>query len=126
MRRALRCHWRRSGVGALRIIVKLQLAEVVQRIEDKGLSIKVEESALHFLIKKGFHEDYGARPMRRAIERHIEDPLAEKLLRAEFEELRPIVVSCEGDPTTAEELTFEEGEAPEQAEVETAGAAPEA
>ena len=107
----------------LRQIVHLQLAEVIERIEEKGVSITVEDSALEFLIKQGFHEDYGARPMRRAIERHIEDPLAEKLLRAEFEGLRPIVVSCEGDPAEAESLQFSDGEEP--AEVETAAASPE-
>ena len=56
------------------------------REEGQYLTDREADEAIDFLIKKGFHEDYGARPLRRAIERHIEDPLAEKLLRGEFED----------------------------------------
>jgi ATP-dependent Clp protease ATP-binding subunit ClpC len=62
-------------------IVKLQIAEVGKRLADKGVALDVEQSALDFLIKQGWNEDYGARPLRRAIERNIEDPLAEHMLK---------------------------------------------
>jgi ATP-dependent Clp protease ATP-binding subunit ClpC len=65
----------------LRRIVGLQLAEVHKRLEQKGIHLQVSDTAMEFLIKQGFNEDYGARPLRRAIERFVEDPLAEQLLR---------------------------------------------
>ena len=65
----------------LRRIVGLQLAEVHKRLEQKGIRLQISDTAMEFLIKQGFNEDYGARPLRRAIERFVEDPLAEQLLR---------------------------------------------
>lgn len=57
-----------------------------ERLEEHKISVELTPAAIEFLITKGFHEDYGARPLRRAIERFIEDPLAEHLLRGKFEE----------------------------------------
>ncbi|MDG1985251.1 MAG: ATP-dependent Clp protease ATP-binding subunit, partial [Planctomycetota bacterium] len=67
-------------------IVHLQLDEVRARLAEHDIEVELTKSAIDFLINKGFHEDYGARPLRRAIERHIEDPLAEHLLRGKFED----------------------------------------
>ncbi len=67
----------------LRRIVHLQLAEVHKRLESRGIKITLDDAAADFLIKQGYSEDYGARPLRRAIEKHIEDALAEQLLRLE-------------------------------------------
>ncbi len=67
----------------LRRIVHLQLAEVHKRLESRGIKITLDDAGADFLIKQGFSEDYGARPLRRAIEKHIEDALAEQLLRLE-------------------------------------------
>ncbi|MEO6710940.1 MAG: NDP-hexose 4-ketoreductase, partial [Planctomycetota bacterium] len=87
----------------LRRIIDLQLAEVLQRLKDRGVSLTMDQAASDFLIKKGFTEDFGARPLRRAIERFVEDPLAEQLLRAETREgLVVKVTAVEG----AEELAF--------------------
>jgi ATP-dependent Clp protease ATP-binding subunit ClpC len=102
-------------------IVLLQLAEVQKRVATQGLELVIEPSAMDFLIAKGFHDEYGARPMRRAIERHIEDPLAEHLLRTTFEPGRPVIARVEGDPAKAEALTFVQGE-PSEAEPVEAGA----
>ncbi len=68
----------------LQRIVLLQLGDVRKRISDKGVELTLDAKAIDFLINKGFHEDYGARPLRRAIERFIEDPLAEEILRTSF------------------------------------------
>jgi ATP-dependent Clp protease ATP-binding subunit ClpC len=65
----------------LRRIVNLQLTEVHKRLESRGIKITLDDAAADFLIKQGYSEDYGARPLRRAIEKHIEDSLAEQLLR---------------------------------------------
>jgi ATP-dependent Clp protease ATP-binding subunit ClpC len=67
-------------------IVLLQLDEVRERLSEHSIDLELTQAAIDFLITEGFHEDYGARPLRRAIERFIEDPLAEKLLRGEFED----------------------------------------
>jgi ATP-dependent Clp protease ATP-binding subunit ClpC len=73
-------------------IVELQLNEVSQRLIDHKVDLHLTKSAKEFLIEKGFHPDYGARPLRRAIERHVEDPLAEHLLRGEADAQRTIWV----------------------------------
>ena len=67
----------------LKRIIHLQLSDVLHRLQERGISLQLDEAAADFLIKTGFSEDYGARPLRRAIERYIEDPLAEQLLRLE-------------------------------------------
>ena len=94
----------------LRRIVHLQLDEVKQRLAHRGIALELTDAALEFLIQHGFNEDYGARPMRRAIERFIEDPLAEQILHADFDTSRPVHVDVEGDPAAAEKLDFEQGD----------------
>jgi len=89
----------------LKRIVHLQLAEVRGRLSDKGVELDIDEPAIGFLIKQGFSEDYGARPLRRAIERFIEDPLAEKLLRSGMDGEQTIKVGLAEDK---ESLTFDE------------------
>ncbi|MGA0899797.1 MAG: ATP-dependent Clp protease ATP-binding subunit [Luteolibacter sp.] len=64
-------------------IVNLEVDKLVKRLEDKEIIMKLAASAVDFLSEKGFDPEYGARPMRRAVERHLEDPLAEALLRGE-------------------------------------------
>jgi len=67
----------------LQRILKLQLDDVLVRLRDRGISVELDQKAADFLIAQGFSEDFGARPLRRAIERFVEDPLAEQLLRFE-------------------------------------------
>ena len=52
-----------------------------QRVKAKDISIQLEQSAKDLLIEKGYDPTYGARPMRRAVERYLEDPMAEEILR---------------------------------------------
>ncbi len=68
----------------LQQIVDLELHKITKRIEEKGLVLALTEEAKQFIIKKGSNTDFGARPLRRAIETYIEDPLAEELLKGEF------------------------------------------
>jgi len=65
-------------------IVHLMLREVHTRLGEEGLKLRMTENALKFLIDKGYDEKFGARPLRRAIQRFIEDPLSEKILGSEF------------------------------------------
>jgi ATP-dependent Clp protease ATP-binding subunit ClpC len=90
-------------------IVHLQLDEVRKRLGDKGVWLELDQPALDFLITKGTNEDYGARPMRRAIERFIEDPLAEHLLRLGVSEKEPLLVRVAPD---GQSLTFTQSVAP--------------
>jgi len=62
-------------------IVDLEVDKVLARIKAKDVHIELKQSAKEFLIEKGYDPQYGARPMRRAVERFLEDPLAEELLR---------------------------------------------
>ncbi len=62
-------------------IVDLEVEKVLQRVKAKEVHVELETSAKEFLIEKGYDPTYGARPMRRAVERYLEDPFAEELLR---------------------------------------------
>jgi ATP-dependent Clp protease ATP-binding subunit ClpC len=68
----------------LKHVVDLELSKVRDRLKEKGLTIELTDDAKEFLISKGSNTDYGARPLRRAIETYVEDPLAEELLKGEF------------------------------------------
>jgi ATP-dependent Clp protease ATP-binding subunit ClpC len=69
------------GKPELLRIVDLEVNKVLTRIKAKEVHIDLSQSAKEFLIEKGYDPQYGARPMRRAVERYLEDPLAEELLR---------------------------------------------
>ena len=62
-------------------IVELEVEKVLTRVKAKEVYVELENSAKEFLIEKGYDPTYGARPMRRAVERYLEDPFAEELLR---------------------------------------------
>ncbi len=68
----------------LQTIVDYELAKVFKRLTEHGLKLELSEQAKEFLIDKGYNPEFGARPLRRAIEHYIEDPLSEALLRGEF------------------------------------------
>ncbi len=78
-------------------IVDLEVAKVIQRIKAKDILLILEESAKEFLIEKGYDPLYGARPMRRAVERYLEDPLAEELLRGNIKTHENIHVKRDGE-----------------------------
>ncbi|MCH2046519.1 MAG: ATP-dependent Clp protease ATP-binding subunit ClpC, partial [Saprospiraceae bacterium] len=60
--------------------VDLELRNVCDRLKEKGLKFIFSDAAKEFLIESGYDEKYGARPLRRAVEKHLEDSLAEALL----------------------------------------------
>jgi ATP-dependent Clp protease ATP-binding subunit ClpC len=91
----------------LKRILHIQLNEVLKRIERRGVKVELAASAEEFLIKQGFSEDYGARPLRRAIERFVEDPLAEEILRIGPDSKATFRGKAKGDdPLTADGLEF--------------------
>ena len=68
----------------LRKIVNIEVAKVQIRLRTKGLELKLDDAVCDFLIDKGYEPEYGARPLRRAVERYLEDPLAEHILKGYF------------------------------------------
>ena len=74
-------------------IVKVESKTVAKRLSEKGVTLRFEQNALDFLIEKGYSKDFGARPLRRAIERHVEDELSELLLRGAIGDCVEVVIS---------------------------------
>ncbi len=79
-------------------ILDIELKRVTDRLAAaKGISVELDESARDFLLDKGFDQAFGARPLRRAIENHLESPLAEALLSGELGASPKLVLgSCDG------------------------------
>jgi len=65
-------------------IVILEFRNVLDRLRERNIEVLITDEAKEFIIDRGYNPDFGARPIRRAIERYIEDPLSEELLRGEF------------------------------------------
>ena len=81
-------------------IVDLMLARVAVQLEAQGMGLEVTSEAKHHLAAKGYDPTLGARPLRRAIQRLVEDPLSERLLWKEFRAGEKIIVDTEPDPDT--------------------------
>ncbi|HEY2908655.1 MAG TPA: ATP-dependent Clp protease ATP-binding subunit [Gemmataceae bacterium] len=90
----------------LKAIVNMELAKVEKRLKDKDLQLVMTDEAKDFLIEKGSSLEFGARPLRRAIEQHLEDMLAEELLRGTFHGNDTITVRVT-DGEGEKKLTFE-------------------
>ena len=66
-------------------IVDIHVAEVIERLSEKGVEMVLTDAAKEFIVRVGCDEQYGARPLRRAVQQYIEDPLSELLLKGDFE-----------------------------------------
>ena len=84
--------FRHLTMDNLKLVIDLELSKVRERLLDRGFKLELTDDAKSFLIKKGSNLDYGARPLRRAIENFVEDPLSEELLKGEFKGMDLIVV----------------------------------
>ena len=78
-------------------IVSILLKDVRRRLAEEDLTLRLTDAATDFLVKQGYDEQYGARPLRRAIQRFIEDPLSEKILMCEFARGEEIEVDVPAD-----------------------------
>jgi len=87
-------------------ILDLEVAKVVDRLKHKNIRLELDARAKEFLAEKGYDPMYGARPMRRAVERFLEDPLAEEIIRGSVHDNDPILVSVDQD-----KLVFRQKEA---------------
>jgi len=74
-------------------IVDIEVDKVAKRLLDLGVKLVVNEAARGYLVENGWDEKYGARPLRRAVERLLEDPLAESILRDDYNKEEPVIVS---------------------------------
>jgi ATP-dependent Clp protease ATP-binding subunit ClpC len=108
--------FRALGKDDLKRIVEIEVRHVQSRLRDQGLEVTLTEDAKDFIIEKGYNPDFGARPIKRAIEQLIEDPLAEELLRGAFKEKAIVRIRVKDD-----HLYFDSS-APEPVEPVGAGA----
>src|SRR5580692_9363447 len=90
-------------------ILDLEIAKVVQRLRHKNIKVELDDTAKEFLVEKGYNPDFGARPMRRAVERYLEDPLAEEILKGGLHENEPIMVTREGEKLVFQQKAATEG-----------------
>jgi ATP-dependent Clp protease ATP-binding subunit ClpC len=84
-------------------IVELRMSEVAERVRDKGIELIMTDEAEEFLVKVGYDPSYGARPIRRAVQQYIEDPLSEEVLKGSFAEGSSVEVRKDKEH---ERLTF--------------------
>ena len=78
-------------------ILDLEVKKVMERLKGRNIQIQLDDKAKDFLVEKGYDPVYGARPMRRSVERYLEDPLAEEILKGRLHDNDPIQVTVEGD-----------------------------
>ncbi len=101
----------------LKNVVRIEFAKVVKRMAEQGIHLSLSEDGVELLLKEGFDPKFGARPVRRAIERLVEDPLGETILRGEFGPGSTLVVDTEGEPKS-KRIVFRRGDpVPEAAPV---------
>ncbi len=78
--------FQRLAADQMNVIVEKQLKLLEKRLEEKKMKIVLAEPAKRFLVKEGFHPAFGARPLKRAIQKFVADPLAGKIIAGEFKE----------------------------------------
>jgi len=91
----------------LRQIVRLQLGRLSERLEDRKMSLKLSDAALDHLAEVGFDPVYGARPLKRAIQREVETQIAKGIIRGEFNEGDTIFVDVENERLAFKKLPVE-------------------
>ncbi len=85
-------------------IIDIELKGLFKRVRDMGYGIEIDSEAKDFILKKGWDEQYGARPLKRAIQQHIEDDLADEIIKADILQGDTIKITAAPD---GEKLTFE-------------------
>ena len=90
-------------------ILTLEVEKVIERLRHKNIRLELDEPAKDFLVEKGYDPQYGARPMRRAVERFLEDPLAEEILRGSLQPGEPIRVTSDKEKLVFNQKAAAEG-----------------
>ncbi len=87
----------------LQVIVGLEIKYMTDRLKDRGIEVSLTQEAMDFLIEKGYDPLYGARPLKRTIQRYIEDTLSEEIIAGRFKEGSKVQVVRKGDALTFED-----------------------
>jgi ATP-dependent Clp protease ATP-binding subunit ClpC len=110
----------------LQRIIDIELEKVYKRLKEKGWKLVLTPEAREFLIEKGYNTEFGARPLRRAIEQMVEDPLAEEMLRGNFQGKDTISIRLVTEEGDVKKLVFDSssssGEPPPAEEGQLVGA----
>jgi ATP-dependent Clp protease ATP-binding subunit ClpC len=99
----------------IRQIVDLILSRVAEQLRQHGIELETSESARDLLAREGFDPAYGARPLRRAIQRLVEDPLSEDVLLGTFHSGDVIRLEAEGDKITFHKVSLDAADAEKEA-----------
>ncbi|MER2600657.1 MAG: AAA family ATPase [Caldilineales bacterium] len=93
----------------IRLIVNLQMADISGRLNEYGIVIELSDAARDWLVDKGYDPQFGARPMRRTLQRFVESPMSKRLLRGEFQRGDTVLVTvvADEDNTNQQRLDFE-------------------
>lgn len=99
-------------------IVDIQMRDLMKRISSMGISVELTKGAKEFLADKGYDPQYGARPLRRALQKYLEDPIAEELLKGKYPEgtILRAKVNKKADELKFTAVTSDQPEAPEEEE----------
>ncbi|MCD6291714.1 MAG: AAA family ATPase [Anaerolineae bacterium] len=93
-------------------IVDLQMQEIGERLADQGIRVELTEAARSWLAREGFDPQFGARPLRRTLQRHVESPLSRRLLKGEFRPGDTVIIDVTRGEMGREQLKFERKPAP--------------
>jgi ATP-dependent Clp protease ATP-binding subunit ClpC len=80
-------------------IIDIELANLFKRVENLGFKIKLSDEAKDFIADRGFDPSFGARPLKRAIQKYLEDPMAEEIIKSKLSEGDVVEVSLNADKT---------------------------
>ena len=86
-------------------IIDIELSKFCERLKDRKITLEFSDSSKELLVEKGYDEKYGARPLRRAVESCLEDPLAEAILRGDVKDGEPLLVDRLGDKLSFTHMT---------------------
>jgi len=78
-------------------IIDIELQKLFHRVTALGYHIKLTEAAKNFIAEQGYDEKFGARPLKRSIQKHLEDPIAEEIISANLKQGDTLVVDIDGD-----------------------------
>jgi ATP-dependent Clp protease ATP-binding subunit ClpC len=95
--------FRSLNIDDIKKIIKIEIKDLMQNVRENKMELELDQSAEDFLAEKGFDPKYGARPLNRAIQKYLEDPLAEEMLMNRVKEGEKITVKHKKD---TEELYF--------------------
>lgn len=76
----------------IRSIISLQLTDLTKKLQESGIDLKFSDYALEYLVNNGFDPQFGARPLKRLIQKQIINPLSKKLLQGDIDKIKPLVV----------------------------------